>query len=150
VLNIGVLITDKVVAAYATRQGARIAAELGNGSGSGLTTLQIDQNIEQTLLASAANLGFATINEVDIYQADATGAPSNGSFNPTTDPYNSYDRSGNQIHQGFLNTSRNQVPPNETSIGVRLLWTYTPPTGYQSFSLQLSDYTVMKATAVLT
>src|SRR5437899_572045 len=60
VLNIGVLITDKVVAAYATRQGARIAAELGNGSGSGLTTLQIDQNIEQTLLASAANLGFAT------------------------------------------------------------------------------------------
>jgi Flp pilus assembly protein TadG len=152
VLNIGVLITDKVVASYATRQGARIAAELGNGSGSGLTTQQIDQNIEQTLLASAANLGFATINEIDIYQADAPGAPSNGSFNPATDKYDGYDRNGNPVGpENFPATAtlRNQVPPNETSIGVRLLWTYTPPTGYQSFSLQLSDYTVMKATAVL-
>jgi Flp pilus assembly protein TadG len=153
VLNIGVLITDKVVAAYATRQGARIAAELGNGSGSGLTLQQVDQNIEQAVIASAANLGFATINEIDVYQADATGAPSNGSFNPATDLYDSYVApfapNGTAGSQTFTLNNRKQVPPNETSIGVRLLWTYTPPTGYQSFSLQLSDYTVMKATAVL-
>jgi Flp pilus assembly protein TadG len=153
VLNIGVLITDKVVAAFATRQGARVAAELGNAAGSGLTLQQVDQNIEQTVLASAANLGFATITEVDIYQADATGAPANGSFNPATDPYDSYVApfapNGTSVNQTFSLNKRNQVPPGETSIGVRLLWTYTPPTGYQSFSLQLSDYTVMKATAVL-
>jgi len=154
VVNIGVLITDKVSAAYAARQGARLAAGLGDGSGGGLTVQQIDQNVEQAVLASASHMAYATVKEIDIYQSDAPGAPSDGSFNSATDLYNSYIApfapNGIPVSQSFPLSKRNQVPPNETSIGVRVLWTYTPPTGYQSFALQLSDYTVMKATAVIT
>jgi Flp pilus assembly protein TadG len=160
-LNIGVLITDKVITAYATRQGARLAAELGNGTLSSLTTLQIDQNVVGTVRASAANLAYATLTEIDIYQASqavpvagsscvvSTLGPANGSFDSTTQPYDSYDGSGNQLHQGFLNTARTQLPPCETSIGVNLKWTYVTPTGYQALSLNLSDYAVMKAAPVL-
>src|SRR5438874_478112 len=68
-VNIGVLIADKVVAAYAARQGARLAAQLGNGTASGLTTLDIDQDICQAVITSAANLAYATVQEVDIYDA---------------------------------------------------------------------------------
>jgi len=146
-LNIGVLITDKVTAGYAARQGARLAAQLGSGSPSGLTTLQIDQNICQAVLASAANFAYAAVSEVDIYQADVGGSTT-GTFS-TALPYNSYDGSCNQTHQGFLNTARNQVPPNETSIGVNVKWRYTTPTGYQALSLTLSDYAVLKAAPVL-
>ena len=46
-LNLAALITDKVAGAYAARQGARLAAVLGNGGASGLNTLQIDQNVCQ-------------------------------------------------------------------------------------------------------
>jgi Flp pilus assembly protein TadG len=160
-LNIGVLITDKVIAAYAARQGARLAAELGNGVISGLSTLQIDQNVIGTVNASTANLAYATLTEVDIYQASkaapvsgagcvvSTLGPANGSFDSTTQPYDSYDGSGNQLHQGFLNTARMQVPPCETSIGVSIKWKYTTPSGYQALSLALVDYAVMKAAPVL-
>ena len=146
-VNIGVLITDKLVAAYAARQGARLASQLGNGTSSGMTTLQIDQSVCQTLLASAPNLAYATVTEIDIYQADVGGSTS-GTF-IGSQPYDSYNASCTQTHQGFPNTSRTQIPPNETSIGVNLKWKYSTPTGYQSFSLTLSDYAVMKAAPVL-
>ena len=71
-----------------------------------------------------------------------------GAFTGTR-PYDSYDASCSQTHQGFANTSRNQTPPNETSIGVNLKWKYSTPTGYQSLSLTLSDYAVMKTAPVL-
>jgi Flp pilus assembly protein TadG len=162
-LNIGVLITDKVITAYAARQGARLAAELGNGLVSNMTTLQIDQNVVGTVRASTANLAYATLTEIDIYQASqaapvsgsscvvTTLGPANGSFDSTTQPYDSYDGTpqANQLHQGFLNTARMQVPPCETSIGVNLKWKYTTPTGYQALSLTLLDYAVMKAAPVL-
>ena len=146
-LNIGVLITDKVTAGYAARQGSRLAAELGNGSASGLTTLNIDQDVCRAVLASAANFAYATVTEIDIYQADVGGATT-GTFS-TALPYNSYDGTCNQTHQGFLNTARNQVPPDETSIGVNVKWRYTTPTGYQALSLTLSDYAVQKAAPIL-
>ena len=148
-LNIGVLIADKVSAAYAVRQGARLAAELGSGGASGLTTIQIDQNVCQAVVASASKLAFAAVQEIDIYQADVGGSTT-GTFDAVNDPYDNYDSSCNQLaHQNFPNTSRKQVPPNETSIGVNLKWTYTAPTGYQALSLTLSDYAVEKAAPVL-
>jgi hypothetical protein len=153
-VNIGVLITDKVSAAYAARQGARLAANLGDGTASNLTTSQIDSNVCQAVLASAAHLAYATVTEIDIYQAD-TGT-TNGAFDGTQ-PHDSYavvNGSCNLLGTlGFpagATGSRKQSTPNETSIGVRMLWTYIAPTGFQSFSLNLSDYTVMKATAVIT
>jgi Flp pilus assembly protein TadG len=161
-LNIGVLITDKVITAYAARQGARLAAELGNGTISGLTTLQIDQNVVGTVKASAANLAYATVTEIDVYQASqavpvsgstcvvSTLGPANGSFDPTTQHYDAYDGSGNAVGVAtFSSALRNQLPPCETSIGVNLKWTYVTPSGYQALSLALSDYAVMKAAPVL-
>jgi Flp pilus assembly protein TadG len=144
VVNIGIFVSDKVMAGYAARSGARLAAVLG--SGNGLTTSQIDQQVVQGVLASAANLTFATITEIDIYSPTAAS----GAFNSSTDPYDSYNGSGSVTHTGFANTSRNQTPPNETSIGVRVKWTYAPPTGSANqINLQTSEYTVMKAAPLL-
>src|SRR6266487_3872858 len=67
VFNVVVLISDQVIASYATRQGARMAAQLGNGQGV-LTTTQVDQQVLQAVLASATNLSFASISEVDVYR----------------------------------------------------------------------------------
>jgi Flp pilus assembly protein TadG len=144
VVNIGVFASDKVMAGYAARAGARLAAVLG--SGNGLTTSQIDQQVVQGVLAGAANLTFATVTEIDVYSP----ASANGSFNSATDPYNSYNGSGSVTHSGFANTARNQTPPGETSIGVRVAWTYAPPTGSaNSINVQSSEYTVMKAAPLL-
>jgi Flp pilus assembly protein TadG len=143
--NISVLLSDKLIAGYATRQGARLASELGSGGGT-LTTTQIDQQVVQTVLASARTLNCATVTEIDIYApSSATGVYS------AADPHNSYDGTGAAISASpaFPNTSRNQLPPNETSIGVRILWRYNPPTGTYSFTVVLSEYTVMRAAPVL-
>ena len=135
-LNLAALITDKVAAAYAARQGARLAAVLGNGGASGLNTLQIDQNVCQAVKAATANFAYATVTEVDVYQADVGGSTT-GTFS-TGLPYNSYDPNSsppcNQTHSGFANTARNQVPPSETSIGVNVKWQFTMPIGYTSFT----------------
>src|SRR5207245_6630 len=120
-VNIGVLITDKLVAAYAARQGARLASQLGNGTSSGMTILQIDQSVCQTILASAANLAYATVTEIDIYQADVGGSTS-GTFTGSQ-PYDSYNSScSSTSSQGFPSSKRIQIPPNETSIGVNVKW----------------------------
>src|SRR2546421_3422023 len=72
--NISVLLSDKLISGYATRQGARLAAELGNGGGT-LTTAQIDQQVVQDVLASATSMNYATITEIDIYApSSASGA----------------------------------------------------------------------------
>lgn len=143
VFNMVLLVSDRIVAGYATRQGARLAAELGNGQG-GLTNTQVDQQIVQAVQVGSTNMVFTTINEIDIYHPST----SNGSFQ-ASDPHDSYDGSGNTITLGYPASSRGVTPPNEDSIGVRLVWTYTPPTGTYSFTLQLNEYTVMKAAPVL-
>ena len=123
--NVGILIVDKVVAAYAARQGARLAAVLGSG------------------------LVYGTVTEVDIYRADVTGAVSDGSFTSAVNPYDRYDGACNQLSQGFPASARAQTPPNEVSIGVWIKWQYVTPTGYQSASLTLTEYCVMKTSPVL-
>src|SRR5437660_172784 len=122
--NVGVLLSDKVTASYAALQGDRLAAELGGGP-NGMTTSQVDQQIVEAVRAGAASLNYATITEIDVY------APSraDGSY-AAGDPHDSYDGSGAPISSpGFPTSARVMVPPDETSIGVRLVWTYSPPTG---------------------
>jgi len=143
VFNLVLLVSDRIVAGFATRQGARLAAQLGNGQG-GLTNAQVDQQIVQAVQAGSANLVFGTVTEIDVYHPST----SNGSFQ-ASDPHDSYDGSGHTITLGYPASGRGVTPPNEDSIGVRLVWSYTPPTGTYSFTLQLSEYTVMKAAPVL-
>lgn len=142
-VNVGMLLSNKVTAAYASRQGARLAAQLGNGQG--LSTSQVDQQVVQVVLATAAQLNFGTIREIDIYAPGST----NGVFNSSSDPYDSYDAKGNLLHLGFPTTARNVSTPTETSIGVQVVWQYTPPFGTYGISVQTTEYTVMKAAAVL-
>jgi Flp pilus assembly protein TadG len=144
VFNMTVLISDRLIAGYATRTGARMAAELGDGQG-GLTTAQVDQQIEESVFASSTNLDFATISRIDIYHPTR----SDGAW-LSTDPQDSYDVNRNAIGTPtYPVTIRKVTPPNEDSIGVRIVWQYTPATGIYSFTVALSEYTVMKEAPVL-
>ena len=51
--------------------------------------------------------------------------------------------------QTFPIQNRLQIPPTETSIGVRLIWNYSPPAGIFPKNMQIVEYAVMKAAPVL-
>jgi Flp pilus assembly protein TadG len=141
-----VMVSDKVIAGYATRQGARLAAEIGGlETNPGLTTIQVDNNIVQNVLAVADAMNYSTLQEIDIYSPRAAS----GVFNPGTDLYSRFNGNGSFVSSNFPISSREQIPPNETSIGVRLLWVYRPPTGFATFTIVLNEFTVMKTAPVL-
>jgi Flp pilus assembly protein TadG len=144
VFNITVLISDRLIAGYATRTGARMAAELGDGQG-GLSTAQVDQQIVESVFASSSNLDFAAITRIDIYRPSRA----DGAY-VSTDLQDSYDINRNAI--GVLTypvNVRKVTPPAEDSIAVRIVWQYTPTIGVYSFTATLNEYTVMKAAPVL-
>ncbi|HSS62748.1 MAG TPA: TadE/TadG family type IV pilus assembly protein [Candidatus Limnocylindrales bacterium] len=146
VFNTAVMISDKTIAGSACRQGARLAAEIGGQQTNPLlTTDQVDQDVVRNVLAVASAMNYSNLQTVTIYQPTAA----NGDFNPATDLYNQYNTSMTKLHQNFFLTNRNQTPPAETSIGCRLDWSYTPPTGFQSFTIQLNEHAVYKASPVL-
>jgi len=85
------LIDDNNAAAQATRAGARLGAELGNGSALGLTQNQIDTDIlDQVYPIVSPQLTNAKVTEIDIYQpsgcigttpfAPGTCPPNNGAY----------------------------------------------------------------------
>lgn len=144
--NTAVMISDKVIAGSACRQGARLAAEIGGQlTNPNLTTDQVDQDVVRNVLAVATAMNYSTLSTITIYSPTAP----NGDFNAATDLYNQYNASGTKLHQTFLLANRNQTPPNETSIAVRLDWSYVPPTGFQSFVINLNEHAVFKASPVL-
>jgi Flp pilus assembly protein TadG len=142
-----VMVSDKVIAGYATRQGARLAAEIGGSETNNppATQASIDQNIVQNVLAVASAMNYSQLQEIDIYAPRAAS----GIFNPGTDLYSQFTGNGTQVSSNFPLTAREQIPPNETSIGVRLMWIYRPPTGFATFTITLNEFTVMKAAPVL-
>jgi hypothetical protein len=145
--DISVLIVDQVIADNAVRHGTRLGSVLGGDKNNptGTTDAQVNQQIVQNVLAVAAGMTNATLLEVDIYRPTA----SNGAYNAGDEVYK-YDGSGNPLPlcltgcPAFPLTDRFQTVPNETSIGVRLVWQYNPPTTWGSFTMTLSDYTVMR------
>lgn len=146
IFNTGVMISDKVIAGTACRQGARLAAEIGGQiTNPSLTTDQVDQDVLHDVLAVATAMNYSQLATITIY------APTNanGDFNAATDLYNQYTAGGTKLHQSFFLSNRNQTPPIETSIGVRLDWSYTPPTGSLSFTINLNEHAVYKASPVL-
>src|SRR5256886_14664021 len=115
-----VMISDKITAGYAVRQGARLAAEIGGSQTTGFSTAQVDNQIVRNVLAVAKGLTSATPTEIDIY------APSRADGSYTAgDPIDQYFISaGGGVPPGtptFPVQNRHQPPPNETSTGVRLL-----------------------------
>jgi Flp pilus assembly protein TadG len=150
VFNIAALIGDRLVAGYATRQGARMAAQLGNGQG--MAAAQVDPQICQAVLASSTTLSFASITGIDIYRVPPAAADGTWQSSYLQDRY-TIDAGRTTCTatstQTYPAAGRNVTPPNEDSIGVRILWQYTPPTGGYSISLPLDEYTVMRAAPVL-
>lgn len=143
-----IMIADRVTAGSAVRQAARLAAELGGTqTNPGATTSEIDLQIVHDALAVARSLTSASVTEIDVY------APSqpDGVYRPG-DPVDQYLISGGAISPGtqtFPIQNRLQIPPTETSIGVRLVWNYSPPAGIFPKNMQIVEYAVMKAAPVL-
>jgi Flp pilus assembly protein TadG len=145
------MISDKVTAGSAVRQGARLAAELGgaqtNPNG---TTASVDQQIVRNVLAVARGMTSATVTEIDIYSP----TEANGVYDPGDDQTDQYFITpGGGVTPGIMTfpiQNRQQTPPNETSIGVRLVWQYQAPAGIFPQNMQLTDYAVMKAAPILT
>src|ERR1700730_16075870 len=63
------MVSDKVIAGYATRQGARLAAEIGGSETNNPPANQasIDQGIVQNVLAVARAMNYSSLQEIDIY-----------------------------------------------------------------------------------
>ena len=140
------MISDKVIAGAACRQGARLAAEIGGQqTNPGLTTAQADADVVKNVLAVATAMNYSQITDLYIYRP----TQADGDYH-AGDPVNHYDGNGNLIGGlGFPLTSRSQVPPTETPIGVRIEWNYNPPTAVAAFSIHLSEHTTFLASPVL-
>jgi Flp pilus assembly protein TadG len=158
-----VLVSDKVIAGGAVRQGARLGAELGgtitNTVSPPMTVAEADAYITKNVLAVAKAMNYSTVSDIYIYSpTEADGnLPLNGAGNPTgpdlvdhftvTGTPGAYTATLSGAYQLTLD-KRLQVPPSETPIGVKLRWLYTPPTGL-GLSVTLTEYAVFLAAPVL-
>jgi len=160
-----VLVSDKVIAGAACRQGARLGAELGgtitNTVVPTMTLAEADAYITRNVLAVAKAMNYSTLTDMYIYspiQVDGN-LPINGSGNPTGGEYydwfkvtgtaGSYTIQPPTYGAGGLTLDRRlQVPPTETPIGVKLRWSYAPPTGL-GLNVVLTEYAVFLAAPVL-
>ena len=146
--NVAVLVSDKVIAGNAVRQGARLASEVGGAQTNPYPAdaSSVDKQILRNVLAVARAMNYSTLKDVYIYQATSPDGQL-GDPIPGGAVYNHYlpDGTVGAGPNNFDLSLRNQTPPNETSIGVKLVWTYVPPTGAASFTVKLSEYCVMKA-----
>jgi len=145
--NTTMLIADKLVAANSVRQGARLAAELGGlQTNPGATQSQIDLRIVRNVLAVARGLRYAGVTEIDIYQA--SGPDGVYQVGNLVDQFNGGGTPLAGGFQTFTLDKRQQNPPTETPIGVRIVWQFIIPTS-NAASLTFTDYAVMTAAPVL-
>jgi hypothetical protein len=149
-VDVGVMVSDKVIAGAACRQGARLAAEIGGKrtNPNPLTTTDtIDLDIVKNVVAVAQAMNYSALTYIYIYQ------PINldGDFHNAGELYDKWDVSGApfKVSGNFDYAVRYQVPPTETPIGVRIEWNYKPPTGIGSFAIGLSEHTVFLAAPVI-
>lgn len=140
------IMADQMTAGYAVRQGTRLATELGGSKTNPTATqAQIDQKIVRNILAVTRTMPSATVQEIDIYRVTSSdGKLQAGDFQ------DQFNGSGTALAtQTFTLDKRIQTPPNETSIGVRLLWRYTPPGGSGFAVYNSVSYAVMRASPVM-
>src|SRR5205823_13159985 len=90
-----VMISDKITAGYAVRQGARLAAEIGGSQTTSATTSAVDNQIVRNVLAVAKGLTSATPTEIDIH------APSRADGRHTA---------GDPIDQSFISAGGGVAP----------------------------------------
>jgi Flp pilus assembly protein TadG len=147
-LNLGVYVNDMISAGTASRQGARLAALLGGGKHVSPTPLtsDYDRQIVQDVQAGTSTMAYATVTEIDIYRPTTNA---DGSYAPVGDLADEYNGNGSpRSKQTFPLSGRNQTLPNETSIGVRVVWSYQPVSRVGFPATTASQYTVFRSLAV--
>src|SRR6202171_2376164 len=122
------LVWDKLVAGYATRQGVRLAAQIG-GRQTNPTATQaaIDKKIVRNVLAVTKTWGYGTLQELDIYAATRADGVMQAS-----DYQDQFDGRGHPLAGGLQTFTMGRgyrTPPDETAIGIRLVWSFTVPAG---------------------
>jgi hypothetical protein len=158
-----VLVSDKVIAGGACRQGARLGAELGgtitNTQSPPMTVQEADNYIVRNMLAVAKAMNYSTITDIYIYAPQEVDGnlPLTGAGAPTGPDYvDRFSISGSPgaytaTIVGAYNLTldrRLQVPPQETPIAVKIRWTYAPPTGL-GLNIVLTEYATFMAAPVL-
>ncbi len=147
-LDINTFTADLQTAVSATRQAARLASILGSQvcSSPALSQTDADTLILEDVNAVASGMNSWALVEVDIYRPDdPTGY---GAYRPGVDPVDRW----NGVAWGpaaYTLPLRNQIVPNEASIGVNLKWTYTHVNSLGGVgSVTLNTYSVFKMLAV--
>jgi hypothetical protein len=154
----GTLISDRVISGNAARAGARTAALLGSQNCiPSCNPTPVDRAIVISARTVAASLAYTTLTEIDIYPATCTSTPPSAPCDA-----NQYYNGDGIINRWDPNPAtpaaiaglpftldmRNQTPPTELSIGVRIIYTYSPPISFLAPTLTIRDYAVMKASAI--
>lgn len=149
VYAVGMFASDQNTAGTATRAGARLASELGNGGYNGVSTsacqggnpkdpCAVDRQIVQSVCQVAATMPFVTsISEVDIYRA--TGSGSTGDL---IDKYTSCAASALAVSAAYTLNLRIQTHPNEAYIGVSVTYNYKAPVPMFPLTTTATVYTV--------
>ncbi len=139
-LYVTLLISDDIKAGYAVRTGVRLGSELGGLQSNPTTpTSQIDARIVSDVLAVMQTTTYVAVDEVDIYAVTS----SDGTLQPG-DHVDAFDGKGQSLAtQTFPLSLRLQIPPDETSLGVRLRWHYTTPL-LRFGSVPMETYAVMR------
>jgi hypothetical protein len=130
----------------------------------------VDQDIIQQMLPIVTgNMPNAVVNEIDIYEPSGGGCgtfssgscpPNNGAYIPG-EPINVYPISGTTVTlpstysnncttiplDCYTLNLRDQTHPDESELGVRIIFTYTSPT-LKMFTQQDSRYTVVRLAPV--
>lgn len=136
-LEFGFVFDQHLTLEYASREGARVGAALGNGTSS-VPCANVDQNVvaavQRVISSPGSRVTESRVSEIRIYKSTSTGAQSGSSYNawiyaagqgPTVD--------GKALD--FKNTtsnwaacSRSNAATSPDSIGVRVSYTYVPVT----------------------
>jgi Flp pilus assembly protein TadG len=144
-LEVGLAFSHKLTVGYASREGARTGAALGNGgaascSGSdpyAASAAAVDKQIiaatQRILKSPGSDIKMSDVSEIRIYKATSTGAQSGSSVNvwtytpgagPDIDDGATVDRLDfSQGSVGWCAGSRINVT-NPDSIGVKVVYTY--------------------------
>ena len=164
-VEMGFLFSSHLTISAATREGARMGSNLANGGGAlgcgggqspnaATVDAQIIASVERSLTGAGSEINLATITEIHIFQASATGAEivtkvNKWIYTPNTGPV----IDGNPLEfslQGptlWTACSRSNVAPAD-SLGVTIKYTYQAKSPLRYFlpgfaTLLVSDATVM-------
>lgn len=108
----------------------------------------IDESIVQAVIRGTANMSYATITEIDVYQPNQASGVWQASANQ-----DKYDATGAELKTGGVDTQtfnltsmRCQGPlGSESDLGVRIVWNYKPVNRIIGLNINgLSDWAVEK------